>query len=301
MNCIRCGRASENGEWFCPECEEALAAELPELQHDTPIVLPTRAPKAPKPEKKKPKAQPAQKTEKKAAPPKKTAAPQEIRPTRANRRRNAALIALGALLCLTLAALVYFYCNYYQNILVQKNQLRKREDAIAAQEAENLAQREELAQTLEALADANKTLDRMEREAKELQDKLSTLEQDGKTAEAEQEALQKAYDELLAERDQLKESLTAATEQQGTMQSENASLTARITALLSEIAGLKSKNSSLQTTTEFFKSSVCFVGYNDRHYHCYGCSALDLTGTWKVYRIYAAQAAGYTACSVCGG
>ena len=85
------------------------------------------------------------------------------------------------------------------------------------------------------------------------------------------------------------------------MQSENRSLSGRITALLSEIAGLQSKNSSLQTTTEFFKSSVCFVGYNDRYYHCYGCSKLNLSGTWKVYRIYAAQAAGYTACATCGG
>ena len=284
-HCIRCGKPIADGELFCEECSM------------TPL-----------------RAEPVRRTpsEQERMRPPRTARTQTQAPPAASKKSAGKMPrgVLAAMIVLSVLAAAAFTLVIVQALGAhsQRVQLRVREEALDAREAEFASVQAALDETKQSLSDAQSELSTQAGQIEQLQTSLSEAQHAANQSQYDMSAQQTELDRLREENTSLQNSVSALTELEQALTEENESLTAerdalreQVESLTSERDKLKEENQKLTDKSSFMDSYVVFVE-NDKSglYHKYGCSAFSRKSFWA-YSRKLAESFGYTACPKCFG
>lgn len=221
-------------------------------------------------------------------------------PKPAPKQPRGMLAALIVLAVLTAAAFTLVIVQAL-GARAQRVQLRVREEALDAREAEFAAVQETLDETKRSLSDAQGEIAAQDEQLEQLRTELSDAQHAANQSQYDMTAQKAELERLREENAALQDSVTELEESERSLTEENESLREQKDALTAERDELKEENQKLSEKSKFMDAYVVFVD-NDKTglYHKFGCSAFSRKSFWA-YSRKLAESFGYTPCPKCFG
>lgn len=263
--CIKCGKPIPDGELFCKACDMNPGTAEPRPR----VAAQSGRMQAP-----------VKQVERRPEPPKRPETAAQSRP----RRESRALLAVAwGLAVLGIGLSVWQYAGRAR----QQRSIRLREEAVAEQESEMQALREQTKNLQAELETAEQKQEEQARQIEALQKTVNSAESSANQSQYDLTEQQKQLQEALEENEALTAQAKELEEKNGKLETEKAELQAKYDAQNGQI--------------RFVDSYVVFIEDDGTgQYHKYGCSRFLKKNFWA-YSRKLAEKQGYTPCEQCFG